>query len=92
VHEWLAAQPKTFFSEGIQKLLERWNKCIAKHGDYTEKLYNCKVCAVVEINYKNCVWILFDLPKYYQKMDLKQYQYFTSTFLLSFNLNINAHI
>ena len=23
VHEWLAAQPKTFFSEGIQKLLER---------------------------------------------------------------------
>lgn len=37
VHEWLAAQPKTFFSEGIQKLVERWNKCIAKHGDYVEK-------------------------------------------------------
>jgi len=37
VHEWLAAQPKTFFSEGIQKLLKRWNKCIAKHGDYIEK-------------------------------------------------------
>jgi len=37
VHEWLAAQPKTFFSEDIQKLLERWNKCIAKHGDYIEK-------------------------------------------------------
>jgi len=37
VHEWLAAQPKAFFSEGIQKLLERWNKCIAKHGDYNEK-------------------------------------------------------
>ena len=37
VHEWLAAQPKTFFSEGIQKLLERWNNCIAKHGDYVEK-------------------------------------------------------
>ena len=64
VHEWLAAQPKTFFSEGIQKLLERWNKRIAKHGDYTEKLYNCKVSAVVEINYENCVRILFDLPKY----------------------------
>jgi len=51
-HEWLAAQPRTFFSEGIQKLLERWNKCIAKHGDHTEKLYNYKVSAVVEINYK----------------------------------------
>ena len=37
VHEWLAAQPKTFFSEGIQKLLELWNKCIAMHGDYIEK-------------------------------------------------------
>jgi len=37
VHEWLAAQPKTFFSEAIQKLLERWNKCIAKHGEYIEK-------------------------------------------------------
>ena len=62
VHEWLAAQPKTFFSEGIQKLLERWNKCIAKHGEYIEKWYNCKVSAVVEINYKNCVQILIDLP------------------------------
>jgi len=37
VHDWLAAQPKTFFSEGIQKLLECWNKCVAKHRDYVEK-------------------------------------------------------
>jgi hypothetical protein len=37
VHEWLAAQPKTFLSLGIQTLLESWNKCIAKHGDYIEK-------------------------------------------------------
>ena len=64
VHEWLAAQPKTFFSEGILKLLERWNKFIAKHGEYIEKCYNCKVYAVVEINYKNCVRILTDLPSY----------------------------
>ena len=63
MHEWLAAQPKNF-SEGIQKLLERWNKCIAKHGEYIEKLYNCKVSAIVEINYKNCVRILIDLPSY----------------------------
>jgi hypothetical protein len=34
VHEWLAVQPKTFSSEDIQKLLESWNKCIAKHGYY----------------------------------------------------------
>jgi len=61
VHEWLAAQPKTFFSKGIQKLLECWNKCIAKHGEYIEQLYNCKVTAVLELNYKNCVRILIDL-------------------------------
>jgi hypothetical protein len=37
VYDWLAAQSKTFFSEDIQKLPERWNKCIAKHGDHVEK-------------------------------------------------------
>ena len=62
VHEWFAAQPKIFFSEGTQKLLERWNKCISKHGEYIEKLYNCKLSDVIEINYKNCVRILIDLP------------------------------
>jgi hypothetical protein len=33
----LLLSQKHFFSEGIQKLLERWNKCIAKHGEYIEK-------------------------------------------------------
>jgi hypothetical protein len=33
VHEWLAAQSKTFFYAGIQKLVELWNKCIEEHGD-----------------------------------------------------------
>ena len=60
----LLLSQKTFFSEGIQKLLESWNKCIAKHGEYIEKLHNCKVSAIVEINYKNCVRILIDLPSY----------------------------
>jgi transposase len=26
VHAWLTAQPKTFFSEGIRKLVQRWTK------------------------------------------------------------------
>jgi len=30
-------QPKSFFSAGIQKLVERYNKCIVLHGDYVEK-------------------------------------------------------
>jgi len=36
-HEWLAAQPKRFFSEGIEKLVQQWKKCIEKQGDYVEK-------------------------------------------------------
>ena len=37
VHVWLAAQPKTFFSEGIKKLVQRWKKCIEMQEDYVEK-------------------------------------------------------
>ena len=34
VQQWLRTQPKTFFSDGIKKLVGRWEKCIAKQGDY----------------------------------------------------------
>jgi hypothetical protein len=37
LHAWFAAQPKTFFSEGIRKLVQRWTKCVEKQGDYVEK-------------------------------------------------------
>jgi hypothetical protein len=37
VHAWHAAQPKTFFSEGIRKLVQQWTKCVEKQGDYVEK-------------------------------------------------------
>ena len=40
VHQWLRAQPKTFFSDGIKKLVGRWEKCITKQGDYVEKWCN----------------------------------------------------
>jgi hypothetical protein len=36
VHKWLRDQPKTFFVEGIRKLVDRWTKCIEKEGDYVE--------------------------------------------------------
>jgi len=29
--------PKSFFSTGIQKLVNRYNKCIVLQGDYVEK-------------------------------------------------------
>ena len=36
VHTWLQEQPRNF-SAGIQKLVERYNKCIVLQGDYVEK-------------------------------------------------------
>jgi hypothetical protein len=37
VHKWLCDQPKTFFMEGICKLVDCWTKCIKKEGNYVEK-------------------------------------------------------
>jgi len=32
VHQWLRAQPKTFFADGIKKLVGRWEKMHRKAG------------------------------------------------------------
>ena len=37
VQSWLKATPKSFFLEGIRKLVDWWTKCVAKQGDYIEK-------------------------------------------------------
>jgi hypothetical protein len=37
VQSWLKATLKSFFLEGICKLVDRWTKCVAKLGDYVEK-------------------------------------------------------
>ena len=37
VRAWIPAQPKTFFLEGVRKLVHRWTKCVEKQGDYVEK-------------------------------------------------------
>lgn len=37
VREWLAQQSASFFAEGIQKLVPRWDKCLNVHGGYVEK-------------------------------------------------------
>jgi hypothetical protein len=36
VHDWLAQQPKDFFSQVICALVERWRRCVERGGDYTE--------------------------------------------------------
>ena len=38
VQSWLKATPKSFFLEGIRKLVDRWTKCVAKQKDYVEKI------------------------------------------------------
>jgi len=35
--EAMKTMPKSFFLEGILKLVDRWTKCVAKQGDYVEK-------------------------------------------------------
>jgi hypothetical protein len=37
VQSWLKATPKSFFIEGIRKLVDRWTKCVAKQGDSVGK-------------------------------------------------------
>ena len=63
-HAWLAAQPKTFYSEDIKKLVQRWKKCIEKHGDYVEKLYYYKFSIFIEIKFVSVVRIIIGSPTY----------------------------
>ena len=64
VHTWLREQPKSFFSAGIQKLVERYNKCIVLQGDYVEKLY-VKLLSVTCITAVKCILpLLFESPSY----------------------------
>jgi hypothetical protein len=37
VQIWLKATQKSFFLEGIRKLVDRWTKCVAKQGDCVEE-------------------------------------------------------
>ena len=64
VHVWLVSQPKTFYSEVIKQIVRWWTKCIAKQGDCVEKLYSCKISALVFVNMKHIVRIIIDSPSY----------------------------
>ena len=65
VHTWLREQLKSFFSAGIQKLVERYNKCIVLQGDYIEKYY-VKLLIVISVTAVKCILpLLFESPSYY---------------------------
>ena len=59
---WLAAQPKTFFSEGIKKLVQQWKKCIETQGDYVEKLCYYKFSVFIEMKFVSVVRIIIVSP------------------------------
>jgi len=37
VRQWLAQKPASFFASGIQKLVDRWDKCLNELGRYVKK-------------------------------------------------------
>ena len=37
VRQWLRAQPKKLFADGVKKFVGRWEKCITKQGDCIKK-------------------------------------------------------
>jgi hypothetical protein len=37
VHRWFRRQPETFFSDGIEKLVDHYKKCVELQGDNVEK-------------------------------------------------------
>ena len=47
-----------YFHEAFQKLLERYNKCIAAGGDYFEGGLEFHVCTINKIAHTKKVWIL----------------------------------
>jgi len=34
VEEWFCTQPKTFFTDGIHRLVDQWDTCFNQQGDY----------------------------------------------------------
>ena len=38
VRSWLEVTPKSFFLEGIRKLVDRWTGCVAKRGGLFRKI------------------------------------------------------
>ena len=51
-----------FFSEGTEKLVQRWKKCIEKQGDYVEKCRYYKFSIFIEIKFVSVVRIIIDSP------------------------------
>ena len=38
ISQWVKRTPKDFFTAGIEKLPDRWQKCVTVKGEYIEKV------------------------------------------------------
>jgi hypothetical protein len=94
VHQWLRAQLKTFFSEGIKKLVWRWEKCITKQRDYIEKWCNLLlkflINGVKKIKCGNFLKYLHTLPEYKSGYGVKWIR--TELYILCFLKNRNISV
>ena len=34
VEEWFHTQPRSFFTDGIHRLVQQWDNCLNRYGDY----------------------------------------------------------
>ena len=64
VHSWRAAQPTTFLSEGIKKLVQRCKKCIEKQEDCIERWCYYKFSVFIEIKFVSALRIIIDSLTY----------------------------
>jgi hypothetical protein len=75
VHTWLREQLKSFFSAGIQKLVDWYNKCIVLQGDCVAKWY-VKLLTVTSVKAVKCFLILlFHSPSYSIKKRINYWLY-----------------
>ena len=42
INRWIKHTPKTFFEEGLKKMVARWDKCVLLNGNYIEK-FQCNI-------------------------------------------------
>jgi hypothetical protein len=60
MHMWLQSQQKTFFADGIRRLVDHYTTCFGKRAHYVEKLYTLYLPQIVVHEVINKFTLLFD--------------------------------
>jgi hypothetical protein len=59
-YTWLLSQLKTFFADGIRRLVNRYTICVENRGDYVDKWYTLHLSEIVVSEVINKLTLLFD--------------------------------